>query len=226
MLDFTAYVQEIGRGGRNGQPCEATMYWSNRDIGKNTHTTDEMRQFVKSTECRRKVLVELFGSEFDSTSSEAPQPQECCDICEAGPIQPSKKKRGTKKSKQGNIEAVQNLLQQYFDIQNGKEETVFPSGITLLSTSVAKEISKNYTAYQKPEEIQILYPTMQFSYCKNMSNIINAFIDKTIPAETADQSSDSDSNSNTEEDEECDFVEEESGSESSEYDSDSPYNRF
>ncbi len=172
--------------------------------------------------------MELFGSEFDSTSSEAPQPQECCDICEKGPIKPTKKKGRTNKAKQGNIDAVQNLLLQYFDIENGKEETVFPSGITLLSTSVAKEISKNYTVYQKPEEIQRLYPTMQLSYCKNMSNIINAFIDMTIPAETADQSadSDSDSNSSAEEDEECDFVEEESGCESSEYDSDSPYNRF
>ena len=83
-----AYLQESGRGGRDGQPCEAILI---RDLGGNRDRSsrapgsiaDEGREkrrlaflaYASTGACRRKSLLELMGSELDSPCSG-------CDVCD------------------------------------------------------------------------------------------------------------------------------------------------
>jgi len=71
----TAYIQEIGRAGRDGQPAETTMYYNNDDLGRRT-TSPEIKAYCLLSSCRRKFLCEHFGTQFISCS-----PHSCCDNC-------------------------------------------------------------------------------------------------------------------------------------------------
>lgn len=52
-----SYVQEIGRGGRDGRACSALLYYKPYHLA---HCDKEMRDYVKTTQCRRKVLLKHF----------------------------------------------------------------------------------------------------------------------------------------------------------------------
>ena len=74
-----AYLQEIGRAGRAGQPARAIMHFNNSDIAKNRKgLSDEMRLFCMHDGCLRQKLVLYFG--FDSVKFSGEQ-QNCCSNC-------------------------------------------------------------------------------------------------------------------------------------------------
>ena len=70
------YVQESGRGGRNGNVCEVVLYsYSGSTKGK---ISTEMKNYGRNTEfCRRIQLMQYFPGKI-----ELPQhPHLCCDFC-------------------------------------------------------------------------------------------------------------------------------------------------
>lgn len=70
-----AYMQESGRCGRNGEPSKAVLLFNGITI--RTCDTD-MRQYIRSTTCRRQVLLQ----HFHNTLRFEKQPGHmCCDIC-------------------------------------------------------------------------------------------------------------------------------------------------
>ena len=74
-----AFVQEIGRAGRNGQPAKSILYYSNSEISNdklNKKVIDEpMINFCKnSTECMRNFVMIYFGFRVYSQDL-------CCSLC-------------------------------------------------------------------------------------------------------------------------------------------------
>ena len=75
-----AYIQEAGRGGRDGSPTKAILLWSPEDEAKSLSYKKGSRQrvlgdFAQGNNCRRQVLLDALGGEKTSCSG--------CDFCDA-----------------------------------------------------------------------------------------------------------------------------------------------
>lgn len=73
-----AYIQEAGRGGRDGSIADAILLWSYRDSLKGSSFPKGSRQrvlkeFAESNTCRRQVLLDALGGEQAACNG--------CDIC-------------------------------------------------------------------------------------------------------------------------------------------------
>ena len=78
--DLELYIQESGRGGRDGAATTATLYYNAADLSSASHTTELMCKYcTNTTECRRKMLM---GQFTDVTLSLPTHLHQCCDICE------------------------------------------------------------------------------------------------------------------------------------------------
>ena len=67
-----AYYQEAGRAGRDGAPAECLILWRQQDLAWGD-LTPEMRRYVETRRCRRRMLLEYFGERLEECSG--------CDVC-------------------------------------------------------------------------------------------------------------------------------------------------
>jgi len=92
-----AYIQEAGRGGRDGSIAKAILIWSPEDSLKyasNKKNSREvaMRDFAETKDCRRQVLLNALGAEQTVCSG--------CDLCNARKeIEENKEKSNSYKMK-------------------------------------------------------------------------------------------------------------------------------
>ncbi len=74
-----AYIQEAGRGGRDGSVAKAILLWSledslNYSLYKKGSREAAMRDFAETDKCRRQVLLDALGAEQAVCSG--------CDLCD------------------------------------------------------------------------------------------------------------------------------------------------
>ena len=70
----SAYDQEIGRAGREGNFAQPILYYNNNDLAIQ-HIRKEVKDYCKSKKCLRELVNEFFG--FYTWS----KPQSCCSMC-------------------------------------------------------------------------------------------------------------------------------------------------
>ncbi|XP_053381983.1 ATP-dependent DNA helicase RecQ-like [Mercenaria mercenaria] len=74
----TAYIQEVGRAGRDGKQAESVLFFNNNDIASNRrHIEAAVADYCKETGCRWEFLCKY----FNCSTNLNPNKHDCCDNC-------------------------------------------------------------------------------------------------------------------------------------------------
>lgn len=90
--NIESFYQEIGRGGRDGLPCETILFYNVSDVSQlqkfcegselrdiMLSKLERMREYAESKVCRRRILLNYFNESMDHDCSN-------CDVCQHPPV--------------------------------------------------------------------------------------------------------------------------------------------
>ncbi|MCR4741284.1 MAG: RecQ family ATP-dependent DNA helicase [Treponema sp.] len=135
-----AYIQEAGRGGRDGSIAKAILIWSPKDsLNFSAFKADSretaLKNFAETEDCRRQVLLDALGAEQAVCSG--------CDLCDA------KKQRNELKSKWESYPVkVFRSLGYKHDLYNLKKKN------PLVDYEYALKLIKNHRNYFTQESLE------------------------------------------------------------------------
>lgn len=152
--NIEGYYQEIGRGGRDGLPCETVMFYSFRDVMilrdfANDSKQSEIQlaklkriqQYAEAEVCRRKILMTYFGEDLKDDCGN-------CDVCKNPP-----NVEDATKTIQIGLSAIKRLKEKVgigtlIDVVRGSQKSyLFQNGYNQIKTfGAGREIS--YTDWQ------------------------------------------------------------------------------
>ena len=176
------YLQEIGRAGRDGLQSTACLYYNASDLGQTgelvIHT--DMKEFITTNSCRRKVLACHFKFEIDAHDFD--NAHDCCDNCKSNcdcdecmedkmkiltiPLDDNDMS-GVVNEVNGINEDTKQILKQYFDFENLEGEHITGLTDSLLNALCTIDIDKVTSEY-----VQSLYPNLTGDVLENIITIM------------------------------------------------------
>lgn len=152
-LTAEAYIQEAGRGGRDGSVANAILLWSQEDSLRfaqfpSNSRNAALRHFALDNSCRRQILLDSLGAEEAVCSG--------CDICDAASA--VKNKRNELFLKQKNFlyksRRLRSICNLYRESKIPVVPKVMPAGNLISDTEIAYNIISLADKYFTPETLE------------------------------------------------------------------------
>ncbi len=152
MSFLAAYLQEVGRAGRDGRQARAVLFYNSSDISPAVKSmADEMRTFCKMTSCRRKYLCEQFGCEMLHVDIQHTCCDNCAKVCSCDKCAEDMIDAGAHASAE--LEGLEDMLWQYF-----REENCTANSPTGLNASLMQKIIATYNEFDNAEQLSNSLP--------------------------------------------------------------------
>lgn len=152
-LTAEAYIQEAGRGGRDGSVANAILLWSQEDSLRfaqfpSNSRNAALRHFALDNSCRRQILLDSLGAEEAVCSG--------CDICDAASA--VKNKRNVLFLKQKDFlyksRRLRSICNLYRESKIPVTPKVMPAGNLISDTEIAYNIISLADKYFTPETLE------------------------------------------------------------------------
>ena len=177
---FSAYIQEIGRCGRDGLPSTATLFYNRQDVAPNkSHLHSSMKEYCDLQSCRREFLINFFGFSVCSDRNRHICCDNCrksctCSLCNSCISHDVFEKKNV----------IEPLLKQwsaaslsaYFQSENALSSPIMPEVRTGLSKCLIDILSNSPRAYSAFDNIEKSFPFLKPVYVSNISNILDATV--------------------------------------------------
>lgn len=181
---FAAYIQEIGRAGRDGEDAIATLWFNKSDIGKDkTHLMDDMRKFCMINSCRRDFILKYFGFELEEVIDPL---HNCCDNCAVQcscdtctvvntTVSPPHVEETILIDDNLNS-AAKEALMFYFGTENDKINSSVPSAVSGLDEKFAEKLCTSILNLRDPnmDSLTSAFPHINQDYLSNILTILSA----------------------------------------------------
>ena len=179
-----SYVQEVGRGGRDGSRVLAVLYYRNYHM---RHCDTEMRTFIKNKDsCRRLHILNFFGVKAKEMSIL----HDCCDVCsekytcgscpselyQSAQINLLLSKQ-EKLTRHVSAEQRKTLISVVNDVKNEHHEELSVLGSmffqNMLEESVIEELSNNLEKIFTVKDIMENFPILEMQVASEILSVVN-----------------------------------------------------
>lgn len=152
-LTAEAYIQEAGRGGRDGSVANAILLWSQEDSLRfaqfpSNSRNAALRHFALDNSCRRQILLDSLGAEEAVCSG--------CDICDAASAVKNKRNVLFLKQKDFLYKSrwLRSICNLYRESKIPVVPKVMPAGNLISDTEIAYNIISLADKYFTPETLE------------------------------------------------------------------------